>query len=405
MLLLLACTQPGVVTDSQDTAPTDSVPRFDLVPEDEPETPPAFPTVDLFSDTDIHPMNLELSSSARSSLRSNPDRWVEAVLVVEGVEWPVGVRIKGTSTQQSVDGKPSLKVAFDYVDEGLRFDGMRRVNLHNQILDPILSSEWLQWGLFRKADLPAPRVGYARLDINDDDRGLYTIVEDIETDFLKRWFDDPKGNLYENAQNYCDFTRVSCFDVEEDDEGNNDALERLIASAPLTGSEWNAAMTDQMDWERYTGFLAMERTIAHWDSYSFDLSNYRVYHDPTADKWAFIPWSGDLGFGYRPWSYPDCGKHGADPAAYDMGLLASGCENDPQCASDVMDKMLEYADLIETVGGGDYVRTALARVRAEAATDPDHRNEMDHFDEHGACVAEFLDTRPDWVRDWVSENR
>ena len=48
---------------------------------------------------------------------------------------------------------------------------------------------------------------------------------------------------------------------------------------------------------------------------------------------------------------------------------------------------------------------ALARVRDEAATDPDHRREMDHFDEHGACVRAFLVERPEVIRDWVASQR
>ena len=44
------------------------------------------------------------------------------------------------------------------------------------------------------------------------------------------------------------------------------------------------ALAGQLDWDRYTGFLAMEASLAHWDSYSYDLSNYRFYHEPTEDE-------------------------------------------------------------------------------------------------------------------------
>ncbi|MCB9761160.1 MAG: CotH kinase family protein [Alphaproteobacteria bacterium] len=368
-----------------------------------PESVGGLPQLDVFSEEEIHDLVLELDRDAWDDLQRNPGRYVEADFTAAGVTYAIGVRLKGTSTFEDISRKPSLKLRFDYVHEGQRFYGMRKLNLHNLTLDPILSSETMTYGFFRAADLPAPRVGYARLRINGDDVGLYTIVEVPEDDFLRRWFADADGNLYENAENYCDLTRVGCFDAEETDEGNDDALQDLIDAAGQTGSAWRTAMQAQMDWDRFVGFMAMERTIAHWDSYSFDLSNYRLYHDPTADTWAFIPWSADLGFGYRPWSYPDCGRHGVDPAAYDMGRLASSCQADAVCREDVLERMLEYADLIDAMNPGALVDAALDRVRPEAETDPDHAAEMDHFEEHGACVRQFLVDRPDVIRQWVAE--
>ena len=392
MWLLLACTA-AQVGSPQDSEPGETW----TVPSPGSSAVGGVELVDLFSDDHIWRIDLEFDSAARSDLRNRPYDWADGEFTLEGLTFPVGARIKGSSTASSFDDKPSLKLDFAYQIDGLDYGGIRRVNLHNQVLDPVLSSEWLTYKMFRDAGLPASRVGYARVYIDGDDRGLYTIVEDPEDDFLESWFDDPNGNLYENASNYCDVTRTSCFDREESDEGNDDALEALIDAA----QDFDG-VREQMDWDRYVGFLAMERTIAHWDSYSFDLSNYRLYHDPSAG-WTFLPWSADLGFGYRPWSYPDCGKHGVDPSDYDMGLLASGCHSDPECFSDVLDQMLVYADQLE--GYSATAQQAMDRIEAEAESDPDHWNEMDHFEEHGACLVAWLDQRPDEIRDWVAANR
>ncbi|MCP4807413.1 MAG: hypothetical protein GY913_12220 [Proteobacteria bacterium] len=401
MWLLLACNAVEVATPDS-ASPVDE--ETWLVEEADHTTLEGVELVDLFSDDDIWRIDLEFDSGARSDLRNDPYDWAEGLFTLQGVSFPIGAHVKGSSTYSSFDDKPSLKLDFGYVHEGLRYGSIRRVNLHNQVLDPIVSSEWLTYGFYRAADLPAARVGYARLYIDGEDRGIYTIVEDPEDDFLRRWFDDPDGNLYENASNYCDFTSVGCFDREESDEGDDSSLEALIEAANASRGEWLAGMQDQMDWDRYVGFLAMERTIAHWDSYSYDLSNYRVYHDPSAG-WSFLPWSADLGFGYRPWSYPDCGKHGVNPSDYDMGLLASGCEQNAQCISDVLDKMEEYADLLESMEAPVLAQQAMDRVHDEAASDPDHHNEMDHFEEHGECIVAWLDQRPDEIRAWVAANR
>ena len=399
MIFLLACVQ-GSPEQPGDSA---SAPQVEWPSVDTENIEGVAEIEDLFSDELVHDLQLDLSSEARSDLRSDPYEWVPADLIVGGFAWPVGVRVKGTSTYQSIDDKPSLKVDFGYQVPGLRFQGQRRINLHNIDLDPMLSSEWLNWGYFRAADLPAPRVGYTKLEIDGRDRGLYTLVEDIEDPFLERWFEDPDGNLYENKANYCDLDDgTSCFEAEETDEGDHEALARLVEASELRGEDWLAAMQEQMDWERFVGFLAMERSVAHWDSYSFDLSNYRIYHEPTDDDWAFIPWSGDLGFGYRPWSYPDCGKHGVEPQDYDMGILASRCEQVPECHDAVLDAMLEHADLIEASEPQVLVNQALDRVRDYA--DEENRD-MEHFEEHGACVADWLEQRPEELRGWVEDNR
>ena len=399
LILLLACTPTSTPVEEI----VDPGPQW-VFDAPEMESTPTLAVVDVFSETETHGFSLELDSQARSDLRNDPYSWTEAVFIAGEVPYPIGIRIKGSSTYRDYGDKPSFKLRFDYVHSELRFNGMRRLNLHNMVLDPMLSSEVLNWGFFRAAALPAPRVGYARLDINGRDEGLYSIVEDIEDDFLKQWFGDSHGNLYENAENYCDLTRVGCFDKDEWDEGNDDALEGLISAARLNGQDWLGEMKERMDWERFVSFLAMERVVAHWDSYSYDVSNYRLYHDPTADTFAFIPWSGDLGFGYRPWSYYDCGRHGVDPADYDLGLLARTCEQVPECHNAVLDAMLVHADMLEDMDAGGMVQPALDRVRGDAESDPENYD-MDHFEYHGACVEEFLTDRPDVVRAWVAENR
>lgn len=404
MLLLLACGPPSIGSLVLDAPAADSGAAWvDEAPG--VEELGGVPDLDVFSETEIHGFAIELDSDEKRDLERDPYDWAEATFIAGDFAYPVGVRVKGSSTYRSINDKASLKIRFDHVVEGLRFYGMRRINLHNMVLDPMLSSEVLNWAFFRAADVPAPRVGYARLDIDGRDRGLYSIVEDPEDDFLARWFDDPNGNLYENRENYCDLTSVGCFEVEESDEGDDDALEALVDAADLSGDAWLEAMQAQMDWDRMVAFFAMERSVAHWDSYSFDLSNYRLYHDPTADTFTFLPWSGDLGFGYRPWSYADCGRHGVDPGDYEMGRLAATCETVPECHDAVLDEMLEQADLLEEMDASGMTRDALDRVREEAESDPERRSDMNHFEEHGACVQQFLEERPDVIRAWVEANR
>ena len=71
--------------------------------------------------------------------------------------------------------------------------------------DPMKVSEELVYRMWREANLPASRTGYAEVTIDGTDYGLYSLVEVPDDPLLERWYDDPDGNLYENASNYCDF--------------------------------------------------------------------------------------------------------------------------------------------------------------------------------------------------------
>src|SRR5262245_15173721 len=56
--------------------------------------------------------------------------------------------------------------------------------------------ERLAMALFRRMGIPAPRESQARLYINDEYGGVYTIVEDVDPVFLERNFGESSGYLY-----------------------------------------------------------------------------------------------------------------------------------------------------------------------------------------------------------------
>lgn len=359
----------------------------------------------LFDPMVIHQIELELGSSTRSDMERDTSRYAEGRFLWDGLDIPVGVRIKGSSSRDSFRGKPSLKIDFNRVVEGLTVAGQKKLNMHNMRYDPMKVSEELVYGMWRDAGLPASRTSYAQVVIDGQDYGLYSLVEVPDDPYLERWYDDPDGNLYENASNYCDFDGgQGCFEAEEFDEGTHEALERMVAAATTPDGGMDA-LAELLDWDRYTGFLAMEASIAHWDSYSFDQSNYRWYHEPAADTWSLIPSSTDLGFGYRPWSYPDCGLHGVNPADYTMGNVSERCWRDADCEEAVLEEMLAAADRLDAMDAALALREASDRVRDAVYDDPRKSTSNSHFEEHLDCVEAWLAQRPDEVRDWVADRR
>ena len=149
--------------------------------------------------------------------------------------------------------------------------------------------------------VPAPRCNSALVSINDTFFGVYTNIEAEDTAFLKRWFKDSSGNLYEK-DGHRDFLTGSeaDFDLEtnEEDADRSDltALLQTIESAtdPATYLE---DLGQALDTERLLKFMAVEGMVNQWDSLSFPLwwvHNLRIYHDPSTKKFVFIPWGHDL---------------------------------------------------------------------------------------------------------------
>lgn len=424
LLFFLAC-KPAVLSAPSDTTPdttpettvedtTEDAVHIALVEDDETEVIAGSGNPDwdadysdeIFRDDIIHDVAITLDSGSVNDLNYDPTDYTDATLEIAGQELEVGVRIKGSSSFQYLSGKPSLKFDMDFVVPGQTLLGIRKLNMHNMYYDPSRFSEELTYGMFRAADLPAARTSYARVSINGTAYGLYSVVEVTDDPMLERWFTDNNGNLYENAANYCDLDDgVSCFDAEETDEGSDDALEAFIDAVTASGSDWLAGVEPLLLWEDYTGFLAMEMSIAHWDSYSYDLSNYRFYHDPVEDGWTLIPSSVDLSFGFRPWSYPDCGKHGVDPSDYTMGLLSSRCLSDAVCQEAVYARILDIADQLDEMDTTATITAAAARVRADVYEDSRSYYDEDKFEEHVVCVSDWLAQRPDELREWVAEQQ
>lgn len=404
--LFVACTAGSIrLAPPEDSAPTPVVVDTSLEPIPGDSTPPVDdpPDGDLFAADTIWALSLEIDDDNWSALRRNGDEYADATLIAEGARWPVQIHIKGSSTWQEIDEKPSLVVDVDNLAPGAEFMGQEKFYLHNDVYDPSFMSETLAYGFYRTWGYPASRTTFARLTVNGDDYGFYTVVEPHEEQFLRTWFADPDGNLYENEDAYCDVWDISCMEVEEVDEGNDDALRELGNAARF--GDFATDVWPLLDQDRFVAYLALEASIAHWDSYSYDLSNYQIYHEPTTNTWSLLTQSMDLDFGWRPWSYDQCARYGMDPGTYTMGALAEQCQADSTCHTAFVDAVEGYADRLEEADGAAMVRALDSFIGGEVRSDPRRYYDDAKYEEHIACLQGFFEDRPGQLRDWVATQR
>ncbi|HEV8291515.1 MAG TPA: CotH kinase family protein, partial [Tepidisphaeraceae bacterium] len=115
----------------------------------------------------------------------------------------VGLRFKGNSSYAVSAGtlRRPMKVDFDRFIEGGRFAGLETLNFSNTSYDPSQVRESLAFWLYRKLGVPASRTGFALVYLSVAGKfereylGLYTLIEEVDHQFLKEHFGNEDGLL------------------------------------------------------------------------------------------------------------------------------------------------------------------------------------------------------------------
>lgn len=203
----------------------------------------------------------------------------------------VGIRLKGSAGSfKPLDEKPGLTVKINQFVTAQRFHGLRKFVLNNGVQDPSYLCETIGYELWRAAGVPAPRTAFVRLALNGRELGLYILVESASQDFLAANFKDPSGNLYEGPGEITDE-----LDVDKGGAAADRAdLRALAAAAEESDPAARLARIEKLlDLDCFASFLAVEVITWHWDGYAMASNNYRVYRDPAASRFVFLPHGAD----------------------------------------------------------------------------------------------------------------
>ena len=343
----------------------------------------------LFDPNRVNTISIALTPDGRMSLDSTPRTYVAARVEIEGhPERAVGVRLKGRyGSFRPLQEKPALKVKFIHED-GAAFLGLKKLALNNFAQDPSALAEWTAYTLFRAMGVPAPRVGYAVVSIDGEDKGLYAVVESMDDVALDRWFASTK-HLYEGAYGQDLYPHVVAdFELDEGDE------DRADLAAVVNAFETNApelvygATTALVDWPEVLAAMATEIFIGHWDGYTPSRNNYFLHFDD-AGRLSLLPWGTDQTF--------------RDVLALDRGdgRLLRACFADLMCRAAFDASLVTVADAVDTLG----LPAALDRrgqvLAPVAALDPFGLGEEQAYLDQLEETKRFLAERQAEIRDAV----
>ena len=252
-------------------------------------------------------------------------------LIDESVD-SIGFRLRGNTSR--VSQKKSFKVSFNTFISGREFYGVDKLNLNGEHNDPSIIRSKLCFDLFNDFGMTASRAIHTRVYINGIYYGLYISVEHIDDEFLDKNFEDASGNLWKCLYP-ADLTYLGDDpDLYKFDSGDRPAYElttnedvndytqlaRLIGIINNTPSN---LLPDSLEKilavPEVLKYFAMNILVGSWDDYWSLMNNYYLYHNPTENKFHWIPYDYDNTFGI---DWFDIDWSNVDP--YNFPLIASG---------------------------------------------------------------------------------
>jgi spore coat protein CotH len=270
------------------------------------------PADDIFAGTNVLHIQIQISQAGMNQLRhagwgNNSERPVVLATVTEGgvVYTNVTLHLKGAAGSfRPVDDNPCFTLNFDKAAPEQSFHGLHKLSLNNSVQDRSFLTEKICRELFDAAGVPVPRAGHAVVQLNGRNLGLHVLTEGFGKHFLKRYFKNTKGNLYDGG--FCEDIdsplAVNSGDNPKDDSG----LQALISAAREPDPTIRMArLKKTLDMDRFLSFAAMDIIECDWDGYPMNHNNWRIFHDLDSNKMVFIPHGLDQMFGVER-TTPDC---------------------------------------------------------------------------------------------------
>ncbi|NQV53670.1 MAG: CotH kinase family protein [Flavobacteriales bacterium] len=231
----------------------------------------------------------------------------------------VGIRLRGNTSRYAE--KKSFKIHLEKFD-GPKLHGIEKLNLKGSHNDPSILRERLSYQVMRAMNGAAARSNNVELYINEEYRGLYVNIEQIDNDFMKLRFGNKTGNLFKclygaSLRSSDDVWNDGIFELKTNETANDrsDLIELIDKLNTPSDEAFKDEIETILDVDHLLKYLAVEVLTGHWDGYSFNKNNYYLYHNDSTDLFEVIMYDPDNTFGID-WFGIDWGERDL----YDWGI-------------------------------------------------------------------------------------
>lgn len=368
---------------------------------------------ELFNPWNIGEVRLDIPPSswhsiddeALSGCVATPRDYYPGAVTIDDTRFPgSGIRAKGgCGSSRSLDGKAAFKANMSWDDpavegcpETRRYKGVKKITLNNQVEDASFLHERIGYDFFRQLGVPVQRAAPVRLYVNDEPWGLYLNLETIDRRFLKRHFDSNDGMLYEGDYG-CDLGEASCFEPKFDtdacdkprdgDPTDMTPLEELHTRlAQIPSGDFYPAINGIFDFDTYLTSWAAASLMGYWDGYPADPTNYRIYHDPSDDRWTMIPSGIDQLF-----------EKNVNPFK-PVGMLSIRCLAEEDCNAAFRTRLGEVIALFEAADYPVLARKIAKQIKDAVAADPRKEISIEDWQAAVESTIKYIQTRPGELR-------
>lgn len=235
------------------------------------------------------------------------DLYMQCDMSIDGRSVPsVGIKTKGNSSFNNQSSKKSFKIDLNEYVAGQDFDGIKKFNLNNGFKDPTLLREKICLDFLNNHGIDAPRCTFARVYLNGVYWGLYSLVEEVNSKFLKQHYPDNDGNLYKGDPSgdmkwYGSSPSLYYSHYSLESDTNNTSWADLLDFINTVNNTPSANFYDSLEmhfdsWE-FLYYTAAMNMFANLDSYIGSGHNYFIYKDSTYFKFRWIAWDVNEAFG------------------------------------------------------------------------------------------------------------
>jgi spore coat protein CotH len=281
------------------------------------------PTAEFFDDSGLHDLKLWINSRDWETLKTN---FLSNAYYPADLQWRttavrnVGIRSRGNGSRSGF--KPGLRIDIDRYSSTQKFLGLKSFVLRNNTQDASEMHEWLSMSLFRRMGLPAPRESFARLFVNNQYAGLYTIVESVDKSFLTRQFGENDGYLFDydypaDAAPYYfedrgrDAATYVPLPFKPETHENNarpeviaDMVQAINGSSPAV---FRSAIAEFIDLSQFVRHVSVEVFLGDQDGVlgNWGMNNFFLYRPEFSNQFSLIVWDKSQAFvdgpGYPIW--------------------------------------------------------------------------------------------------------
>jgi len=223
----------------------------------------------------------------------------------------VGARYKGNSSFQMGGVKKSVNLEVDFTNAVTELLGYETINLNNAAGDRTILREPIYFNVMHRY-APSPRGSVAKLFINGDYWGLYSLAQQEDGDLVKEWFPSNDGDRWRapnvgggqgggggggggfssaasalswlgtNASRY-----TNNYELKKTADPDR-AWQRLLHAIDVLNNTEAAALRDAVEdvlaVDSWLWFLAVENIFADDDSYWNKGADYGFYFEPESGR-------------------------------------------------------------------------------------------------------------------------